>query len=138
MNRTPYSNPECVFCKISQHLLPANLRYEDEEMVAFDDIKPSAPIHVLVIPKEHIESLSTTTMDHQSLLGKLLYRCKVLAEELGIADSGYRLVINNGKWGGQIVPHLHIHILGGVPLSEKIEFAIKEESPHIKTKTGQK
>lgn len=108
---------DCVFCKIAKHDLPASVRFEDDEMIAFDDINPAAPIHVLIIPKIHIPSLTAVGENDQLLLGKLLYRAKLLAEELNIADPGYRVSINVGKWGGQIVSHLHLHLLGGAPLS---------------------
>lgn len=110
----------CVFCKIASHTIPANIRFEDDEMIAFDDIDPHAPIHVLVVSKKHIPSLADIVKTDEKLLGKLLYRCKLLAEELNIADSGYRVTINTGKWGGQIVPHLHLHLLGGAPLTERL------------------
>ncbi|MFH0912102.1 MAG: histidine triad nucleotide-binding protein [Patescibacteria group bacterium] len=112
------TNQDCVFCKIIRHEIPANVRFEDDEIIAFDDINPSAPIHVLVIPKVHIPSLTAVGEGDQMLLGKLVYRAKLLADQLNIAEPGYRVSINVGKWGGQIVPHLHLHILGGVPLSE--------------------
>jgi len=130
------NQPECVFCKIAHHEIPASVRFEDDEMIAFDDMNPSAPIHVLLIPKLHLASLVHTTIDHQELLGKLLYRCKLLADELNISDSGYRVIINTGEWGGQVVSHLHLHILGGAPLSEKMGLAVEvEEAPTKQTAT---
>ncbi|MBU0598737.1 histidine triad nucleotide-binding protein [Patescibacteria group bacterium] len=111
---------DCIFCAIAEHLVPASIRYEDDEIIAFDDINPSTPIHVLVIPKKHWASLAEVPVSGEKLLGKLLYCCKLLAEELNIADSGYRVTINTGKWGGQIVPHLHLHLLGGAPLTERL------------------
>lgn len=118
---------DCVFCKIAQHKLLADIRFEDDEMIAFDDINPSAPIHILLIPKIHIQSLSTVNESDEILLGKMLYRAKLLAETLNIAESGYRVTINVGKWGGQIVPHFHIHILGGAPLSTHLEILSKAD-----------
>jgi len=115
------SQPDCVFCKIARHEIPASVRFEDDEMIAFDDHNPAAPIHVLVIPKVHIPSLRAAEENDQMLLGKLVYRAKLLAEELNIAETGYRISINVGKWGGQIVPHLHLHLLGGAPLSTRLE-----------------
>ena len=111
------NQPECVFCKVVRREIPASVRFEDDEIIAFDDINPAAPIHVLIIPKVHIPSLRAVGVDEQMLLGKLVYRAKLLAEELNIAETGYRISINVGKWGGQIVPHLHLHLLGGAPLS---------------------
>lgn len=118
---------DCIFCQIIAGKLPANIRYEDEDVIAFDDVNPSAPIHVLIIPKKHIESLVDITKKEEKLMGKLIYRCKMLAKELNIAESGYRVVINIGKWGGQIVPHLHLHLLGGAPLGERLDMYTEVE-----------
>ncbi|MCD6422069.1 histidine triad nucleotide-binding protein [bacterium] len=104
---------ECVFCQIVAKKLPAKIRYEDEEVIAFDDINPKAKIHILIVPKEHIASIAEAEEKHQTLLGKLLWVAKKLAEELKINRSGYKIVINTGKDGGQIIPHLHLHLLGG-------------------------
>lgn len=132
MDSTP--NSDCVFCKIASHNIPAHIRFEDDEIIAFDDINPATPIHVLVIPKAHIPSLRATEVDDQMLLGKLVYRAKLLAEELNIAETGYRISINVGKWGGQIVPHLHLHILGGAPLSTRLEVLTDAEvAPRVAT-----
>ncbi|MBN2585104.1 histidine triad nucleotide-binding protein [Patescibacteria group bacterium] len=111
---------DCIFCQIATGKLPASKRFEDRDMVAFDDIHPHAPIHVLVIPKKHITSLADVTPKDKELMGKMLYRCKELARQLNIADSGYRVTVNVGKWGGQVVPHLHFHLLGGAPLTERL------------------
>lgn len=111
---------DCIFCQIASGELPANIRYEDKDILAFDDINPNAPIHVLIISKKHIPSLSEITKKNEKLLGKMLYQAKLLAKKLNISDSGYRVVINTGKWGGQLVQHLHFHLLGGAPLSEKV------------------
>lgn len=119
---------DCVFCKIARHEIPAGVRFEDDEIIAFDDINPAAPIHVLVIPKIHIPSLAVVEEKDQPLLGKLVYRAKLLAEELNIAEPGYRVSINVGKWGGQIVSHLHLHILGGAPLSTHLEILAEAET----------
>jgi len=128
---------DCVFCKIAKHDLPASVRFEDDEMIAFDDINPAAPIHVLIIPKIHIPSLTAVGENDQLLLGKLLYRAKLLAEELNIADPGYRVSINVGKWGGQIVSHLHLHLLGGAPLStgSAISSIAEEVMPYTSAET---
>jgi len=129
--------PDCIFCKIAQHELSASIRFEDDEIIAFDDANPQAPIHILVIPKIHLISLTHAESNHQELLGKLLYRCKILAKELNIADSGYRAIINVGKWGGQIVPHLHIHILGGAPLTDKFKVATADKSVSLTKGTSE-
>lgn len=104
---------DCVFCKIIKGEMPSTKVFEDEEMVAFKDINPMAPVHVLIVPKIHFSSLVDATDEKQALLGKLLLKARDLAKELDVADAGYKLVINNGKDSGQIVFHLHVHLLGG-------------------------
>lgn len=129
------NSKNCIFCQIVSGKLPTSLRYEDEDIIAFDDINPNAPIHVLVIPKIHIESLADTNLNHQKLLGKLLYRCKLLAKDLNIVDNGYRVIINTGKWGGQVIPHLHVHLLGGAPLTSELSIGTAEKNiSMVKTK----
>jgi histidine triad (HIT) family protein len=121
MTKSKQNNFEdCIFCRIASHEVSADIRFEDSEILAFDDINPHTPIHVLVIPKKHISSLADVAKVDEKLLGKLLLRCKLLADELNIASSGYRVTINTGKWGGQVVPHLHLHLLGGAPLTERL------------------
>lgn len=104
---------ECLFCKISTKQIPAKLLYEDHTVMAFDDINPQAPVHVLVIPRKHIESLQPLGEGEAPLLGHLTGVLNRLAKEKGIAESGYRVVINNGKDAQQSVGHLHLHLLGG-------------------------
>ena len=104
---------DCIFCKIINKEIPASLVYEDEEIVAFNDINPKAPIHILLIPKQHFASLKDIPPEKKQILSELLFRARLLAEEKGIADSGYRLVLNTGKDSGQEVGHLHLHLLGG-------------------------
>ncbi|GIX07726.1 MAG: histidine triad nucleotide-binding protein [Candidatus Poribacteria bacterium] len=106
---------ETVFSKIIRKEIPAEIVYEDEEVIAFKDIRPQAPVHVLVVPKEPIETIADATEAQAELLGKLLVRTAEVARQLGIAESGYRLVINHGRDAGQEVLHLHIHLLGGRP-----------------------
>ncbi|HHV34577.1 MAG TPA: histidine triad nucleotide-binding protein [Syntrophomonadaceae bacterium] len=103
---------DCIFCKIAKHELGSDSVYEDNEFLAFRDINPAAPTHVLLIPKKHVSSLLDQGAE-QELLGKMMALVPRLAKELGIADDGFRVVINTGKEGGQTVDHLHIHILGG-------------------------
>lgn len=103
----------CVFCKIIKGELPTIWVYKDEEIVAFNDINPKAPVHVLVMPVKHLESLKDTKVADKELLGKLMLTVNHLAEKLGIAEDGYKVVINNGPASGQLVFHLHIHLLGG-------------------------
>jgi len=103
---------DCLFCKIAARTIPVTRLFEDEQMLAFPDINPQAPVHVLVIPKRHITSLAQTTADDAALLGHLLASATEIARHQGLAN-GYRLVINTGADGGQTVEHLHIHLLGG-------------------------
>lgn len=101
-----------IFDKIIQREIPADIVYEDDQVLAFKDINPQAPVHILVIPKKQIPRVSEAEPDDQALLGHLLMTVKQVAAEAGLTD-GYRIVINNGKDGGQTVDHLHLHILGG-------------------------
>ncbi len=104
---------DCIFCKIVMKEIPANVVYEDELILAFHDIKPSAPSHVLVIPKEHIPSMVQVEDGHKELIGHIHLAMQNIAEKLGIQESGYRIVNNCGEQGGQTVHHLHFHLLGG-------------------------
>ena len=109
---------DCVFCKIVKGEIPSNKVYEDDDILAFKDIKPAAPIHILVIPKKHVKSLNE--IDDEKLIAKIMFAVKNIAKELGFADEGYRVINNCGENGGQAVPHLHFHILAGTKLGEKI------------------
>jgi histidine triad (HIT) family protein len=108
---------ETIFTRIIAREIPADIVYEDEDTLAFRDIDAKAPTHVLVIPKEPIATVADATHDNASLLGALLATAAHVAAELGLAEDGYRLVINHGRDGGQTVDHLHIHILGGRPMA---------------------
>ena len=103
----------CVFCGLVSKLLPARIIYEDDEFLAFDDIRPQAPVHALLIPKRHLASLNEADDESQALLGRLLLKAREIARLKGIDHSGYRLVINAGPDSGQDVFHLHVHVLGG-------------------------
>lgn len=103
----------CIFCKIADKQIPARLVFEEDELLAFHDITPVAPTHILVIPKQHIASLNEATEEHQALLGKLLLGARRAAAEAGLRDDGFRVVINTGANGGQSVFHVHVHVLGG-------------------------
>jgi histidine triad (HIT) family protein len=103
----------CLFCKIVRGEIPAKLVLENGHVLAFHDINPAAPTHVIVIPKEHLTSLQDATPEHAEMLSALLLAAREVAEKLGLGESGYRLVINNGKDAGQSVFHLHLHVLGG-------------------------
>ena len=102
----------CLFCKIARGEIPAHKAYEDELVLAFHDINPARPLHILVIPKRHIASLQTVKQDDEAVLGRMLAVANQLATENGSPD-GFRVIINNGRVGGQEVPHLHAHIVGG-------------------------
>jgi len=104
---------DCVFCKIVSGEIPSGKVYEDGEILAFNDIHPAAPVHILIIPKRHISTLSDAGDGDAALLGKLLLAAKNLAKEKGVADSGYRTLINCNRGAGQTVFHLHVHLLGG-------------------------
>jgi histidine triad (HIT) family protein len=104
---------ECLFCRIVEKTIPAKVVYEDGQTLAFDDIHPQAPVHTLVIPKRHVPSIQDLGESDQGLLGQLLLTCTKVAKDKGLADSGFRLVANTGRNGGQSVFHLHWHIMGG-------------------------
>jgi histidine triad (HIT) family protein len=111
---------DCVFCKIADGSIPADLVYSDDDFLAFRDIHPMAPVHDILIPKKHISSVNGLSSSDQTLAGKMLLIAKEVAEKEGIADKGYRLTINCGRNGTQAVPHLHLHILGGRLLSAEL------------------
>ncbi len=102
----------CIFCRIAKGEIPSSKVHEDDDLIVFKDIHPAAPVHLLMIPKEHIENLITAESRHQSLFGRMLVLAPRLAREQGATD-GFRIVINNGPDGGQEVYHLHVHVLGG-------------------------
>ena len=106
-------NQPCLFCRIINGEIPAQLIYEDEVCIAFKDINPQAPVHLLIIPRDHITSLAHTRAQNGATLGQLMLVAARVAEDSGIAASGYRTVINTGADGGQSVLHLHVHVLGG-------------------------
>ena len=103
---------DCIFCRIARGEIPARKVYEDDEVLAFHDINPHAPVHFLLIPKEHIENLYDAGKEHEAVLGRMLGMAGGLARREG-ADDGFRVVINNGRVGRQEVYHLHVHVLGG-------------------------
>lgn len=106
-------DPNCVFCKIVAGELPSRKVYEDDLVVAFHDIHPQAPVHILIIPKAHIASVNEVEEEHRAALGGLFLAARKVAEALNVAQSGYRLLINTGRDAGQDVFHLHMHLLGG-------------------------
>ncbi|MDH5696704.1 MAG: histidine triad nucleotide-binding protein [Dehalococcoidia bacterium] len=111
---------DCVFCQIVSGKIPSDIIYQDEELIAFRDIKPQAPVHLIIIPRRHIPSLVQLTEDELPVIAHMVEVANQLAKGEGVAQSGYRLVINCGKEGGQLVPHLHLHLLGGRRLSDQL------------------
>jgi histidine triad (HIT) family protein len=107
---------DCIFCDIVEGKIPAQLAHEDHLVVAFHDITPKAPTHVLLIPREHLQDLDAARPEHELLLGHLLLVAQEVAAKSGL-EKGYRVVINRGEHGGQTVDHLHVHVLGGRALS---------------------
>jgi histidine triad (HIT) family protein len=110
----------CVFCKIVKGEIPAKVVYEDEKVMAFHDINPQAPIHILVIPKEHIPTVNDLNENHVELVGHIFQVIQKIAKEMGIAESGYRVLVNCNRDGGQEIYHLHFHLLGGKPLGPMV------------------
>jgi histidine triad (HIT) family protein len=113
---TDNMNEACLFCRIARGDIPAKLAHQDDHTVAFHDIDPRAPVHVLIIPRKHIPAVDHLEPDDLAVAGHLFQVAGTLARELGVADSGYRLVVNSGADAGQSVAHLHMHLLGGRPL----------------------
>jgi histidine triad (HIT) family protein len=108
---------DCIFCKIINKEIPATTVYQDDKIIAFEDINPKAPVHILIIPKQHFASLNDIPNEKKDLIGHLLLKAKEIAAEKGIAEKGYRLVLNTGRDSGQDVHHIHFHLLGGRQMS---------------------
>ncbi|HUV04578.1 MAG TPA: histidine triad nucleotide-binding protein [Armatimonadota bacterium] len=106
----------CIFCKIANHEIPSRIVYEDDEILAFRDVNPVAPVHILVIPKRHIPGITSLAEEDKDVVGSILLAAGKLAQDEGIAESGFRVVGNQGENAGQSVPHLHFHVLGGRPM----------------------
>jgi histidine triad (HIT) family protein len=111
---------ECIFCKIVAGQIPADVIFQDKDFIAFRDIHPQSPKHILIVPKAHIASLTEVSSKQQGLMGQLLLVAKEVAEKEGIATSGYRVTINCGPDGGQLVHHFHLHLLGGRRLDDQM------------------
>ena len=107
------AEPGCVFCRIVAGEVPAEVVHRTEHTVAFRDIEPQAPVHVLVVPRRHVENAATVTHDDAEVMADLIVAARRVAEEMGVAESGYRLVMNVGDDALNSVPHLHVHVLGG-------------------------
>jgi len=111
---------ECIFCQIAAGKIPSDTVYQDEEVIAFRDIKPQAPVHLIIIPRRHIPSLAHLSEADSALVGRMVAIANQLAKGEGLSQKGYRLAINCGEEGGQLVPHLHLHLLGGRRLSGRL------------------
>lgn len=109
---------DCVFCNIVNKTLGAELLFENDKLIAIRDILPKAPVHVLIIPKKHVLSINHLEADDVSLAGEMLVAAKQIAEKFGVAETGYKLMFNVGRDGGQVIPHLHLHLLGGKNLGD--------------------
>ena len=107
---------DCLFCKIINREIPATIHYEDDDVIAFDDINPQAPFHFLIVPKKHISTLNDLTENDSPTVGKLVKIASELAKKMGIAESGYRTLFNCNGDAGQVVFHIHLHLLGGKKL----------------------
>ena len=108
---------DCLFCQIANKTIKSDIVFEDDDVVAFNDIDPKAPQHVLIIPRQHIATLNDLNNSHQALIGHMMLTATRLAQQLHIAQPGYRLVMNCNKAGGQAVYHIHLHLLGGRTLT---------------------
>ncbi|MBM4452464.1 MAG: histidine triad nucleotide-binding protein [Chloroflexi bacterium] len=111
---------DCLFCKIVAGQIPADVAYQDDEFLAFRDIHPQAPMHVLIVPRSHIGALTDLTRKDEGMIGRLILAAKAVAEKEGLSQKGYRLSLNCGPEGGQVVPHLHLHLLGGRKLDDQL------------------
>lgn len=120
---------DCLFCKISKGEINSEVVYEDADVKVFKDIHPKAPVHLLVIPKIHIQSIAHLEADHNDIISKLIYTAKQVAQEAGL--SGYKLVFNVGQEGGQVIDHLHLHVLGGWKDREDRNVHVSKEDKNI-------
>ncbi len=109
----PSRDPECIFCQIIAHELPSKIEYQDEWVTAFHDIHPIAPVHLLIVPNKHIASVNAVTPDDEAMLGHMFTVARELAAKMGVAERGYRLLVNTGEHAGQVIFHLHMHLVGG-------------------------
>lgn len=111
---------DCLFCKIVKKDIPAEIVFDSDEIIAFKDIQPLAPVHILIIPKRHIATVIDLSDDDSELMGKMIVAGKKIAQQLQISEKGYKLLFRVGEWGGQEVAHIHLHLIGGAPLYEDI------------------
>ncbi|MHB0912004.1 MAG: histidine triad nucleotide-binding protein [Armatimonadota bacterium] len=108
---------DCIFCKVASGEIPAQVVYQDERVLAFRDVNPGAPVHILIVPKRHIPGVMALTESDEGLVGHIVLTAKKLAVENGLSERGFRVVVNSGPDAGQSVPHLHFHLLGGREMS---------------------
>ena len=106
-------NTDCLFCKIAGHQMDTEFLFENDTLVVFRDINPQAPVHLLIVPKKHIRSINDLTEKDSAIVSELIYRAKEMAKKEGVNESGYNLLFNVEKGGGQVIFHLHLHLLGG-------------------------
>ena len=106
-------NQDCIFCQIVRGEKPAEFLYKDESIVAFKDIKPHAPVHILIVPRKHIRSINDLKIEDREIVADLIFKAQKISKELNIANTGYKLVFNTESGGGQFVFHLHLHLVGG-------------------------
>ncbi|PIP27476.1 MAG: histidine triad nucleotide-binding protein [Candidatus Moranbacteria bacterium CG23_combo_of_CG06-09_8_20_14_all_39_10] len=111
---------DCLFCKIAQKEIPAEIVFEDDEILAFKDIHPLAPTHILIIPKRHIATINDLAEGDVELMGRMIVAGKKIAAQLQISEKGYKLLFRVGEWGGQEIAHIHLHLIGGAKLYEDI------------------
>jgi histidine triad (HIT) family protein len=114
------TDPNCLFCRIAEKQIPSSIVYEDDQVVAFKDISPQVPVHILIVPRVHIPSLNELTPAQSVVLGHIALVAKQLAADAGVGESGWRLVMNCGPHAGQTVFHLHVHLLGGAPMAGRM------------------
>ena len=118
---------DCLFCKIINKEIPTEFIYEDDDVVAFKDVHPLSPVHILIIPRKHIASVIDLTEKEVELMGKIILTAKRIADNLGISEGGYKLLLRVGDYGGQEVNHIHLHLIGGSHLYEDIHPILKDE-----------
>ncbi len=111
---------DCIFCKIANKKVLADIIYEDDEIMAFKDVHPLAPVHVLIIPKKHIKTINDLEGEDETLAGKMVLTAKKIAVDQGVSDDGYKLLFRVKKHGGQEIDHIHLHLIGGAQLYEEI------------------
>ncbi len=109
---------DCVFCNIVNHTIESQILFENEHLIVVKDILPKAPVHLLIIPKKHIVNVPKLEPVDEPLVGEMIFTAKEMADKYGVAETGYKLIFNIGRDGGQVIPHLHLHLLGGKMLPE--------------------